>query len=145
MTGATLLPDPESLKLEELVADDIGVTMVVRACRPTACCPDCGAIAQRRHSWYRRRLGDLPWQGLAVRISLLTRRWFCDTPDCTRRIFTERFPALVPAHGRRTARLATLLTAIGPVASHDTLINTIRRTADPPAPTPRALGVDDWS
>lgn len=64
-------------------------------------------------------------------------------------------------HGRRTARLATLLTAlafalggrpgarllaaIGPTVSHDTLINTIRRAALPEAPTPRVLGVDDWS
>ncbi len=161
MAGATLLPDAASLALEELVADDDGVTMVVRASRPTACCPACGAPARRRHSWYRRRLGDLPWQGLAVRISLRTRRWFCDTPDCTRRIFTERFPALASPHGRRTTRLATLLTAlafalggrpgarllaaIGPRVSHDTLINTIRRAALSAAPTPRVLGVDDWS
>lgn len=161
MAGATLLPDAENLELEALVADEAGVEMLVRACRPTACCPDCGVSARRRHSWYRRRLGDLPWQGLAVRITLLTRRWFCDAPDCTRHIFTERFPTLVPPHGRRTARLATLLTAlafalggrpgarllaaIGPVASHDTLINAIRRAPEAPAPPPRVLGVDDWS
>ncbi len=161
MAGATLLPDAAGLALEELVADDGGITMMVRACRATACCPACGAPARRRHSWYRRRLGDLPWQGLAVRISLWARRWFCDTPDCPRRIFTERFPALASPHGRRTARLATLLTAlafalggrpgarllaaIGPRVSHDTLINTIRRAALPEAPTPRVLGVDDWS
>ncbi len=48
MAGATLLPDAHSLALEELVAADGGVTMVVRACRPTACCPDCGAIAVER-------------------------------------------------------------------------------------------------
>ncbi len=161
MAGATLLPDAENLELEAVVADEAGVEIRVRACRPTAPCPDCGEHARRRHSWYRRRLGDLPWQGLAVRISLLTRRWFCDTPTCPRRVFTERLPTLAPPHGRRTARLATLLTAlafalggrpgarllaaIGPVVSHDTLINTIRRAAEPPAPPPRVLGVDDWS
>lgn len=48
MAGATLLPEAHSLALEELVAADGGVTMVVRACRPTACCPDCGAIAVER-------------------------------------------------------------------------------------------------
>jgi transposase len=98
---------------------------------------------------------------LTVCISLRTRRWFCDAPTCPRRIVTERFPALAPPHGRRTARLATLLTAfafalggrpgarllaaIGPVVRHDTRIKTLRRAADPPAPTPRARGVDDWS
>lgn len=54
----------------------------------------------------------MPWQGLPVAVRLHTRRWFCDAPDCTRRIFTERFPGLVPPHGRRTARLDTLLTAL---------------------------------
>ncbi len=156
MAGPTLIPDSESLELEELVADDAGVTVVVRASRPTACCPDCEQPATRVHSWYERRLGDLHWQGLPVRVRLYTRRWFCDAPGCTRRIFTERFPALVPPHGRRTARLSTLLTAlafalggrpgarllaaIGPVVSHDTLINTIRQADLPPAPTPRVLG-----
>lgn len=161
MAGPTLIPDSESVELEELVADDAGVTLVVRASRPTAGCPDCAQPATRVHSWYERRLGDLPWQGLPVHVRLYTRRWFCDAPGCTRRIFTERFPALVPPHGRRTARLSTLLTAlafalggrpgarllaaIGPVVSHDTLINTIRQADLPPAPTPRVLGVDDWS
>lgn len=161
MAAPTLSPDSASVELVEIIAEEGGVTMVVRACRPTACCPDCGAPAVRVHSWYQRRLGDLPWQGLPVAVRLLTRRWFCDAPGCTRRIFTERFPALVQRYGRRTARLDTLLTAlafalggrpgarllaaIGPVVSHDTLINTIRRADLPSAPTPRVLGVDDWS
>jgi hypothetical protein len=51
MAGAPLLPDAEGLGLEGFVADDGGVTMVVRACRPAACCPDCGALARRRHRW----------------------------------------------------------------------------------------------
>ena len=161
MAGPTLVPDAESLELLEVRADDAGVTLVVRAGRQTVCCPDCGLPATRVHSWYQRTLADLPWQGLPVQVLLHTRRWFCDTPGCTRRIFTERFPALVPSYGRRTARLDTLLTALafalggrpgarllatlGPVVSHDTLITTIRRTDLPAAPTPRVLGVDDWS
>ncbi len=161
MAALTLIPDKAGVELVELVADQAGITMVVRACRPTACCPDCGAPATRVHSWYQRRLGDLPWQGLPVAVRLHARRWFCDAPDCTRRIFTERFPGLVTSYGRRTSRLDTLLTALafalggrpgarllaalGPVVSHDTLINLIRRGDLPLAPTPRVLGVDDWS
>jgi len=161
MAGPTLIPDAESVELLEVRADEAGVTLVVRADRPTVCCPDCGLPATRIHSWYQRTPADLPWQGLPVQVLVHTRRWFCDTPDCTRRIFTERFPTLVPPHGRRTARLDTLLTALafalggrpgarllaalGPVVSHDTLITTIRRTDTPAAPTPRVLGVDDWS
>lgn len=161
MAAPTLSPDSESVAVVELVPEEGGITMVLRASRPTACCPDCGTAATRVHSWYQRRLGDLPWQGLPVALRLSSRRWFCAAPGCARRIFTERLPALVPRYGRRTARLDTLLTAlafalggrpgarllaaIGPVVSHDTLINIIRRAELPPAPTPRVLGVDDWS
>ena len=161
MTVPTLVPDCAGVELVELEADKAGITMVVRACRPTVCCPDCGTTATRVHSWYQRRLGDLPWQGLPVTVRLHTRRWCCDAPGCPRRIFTERFPVLVPPYGRWTARLETLLTALafalggrpgarflaalGPMVSHDTLIKLIRRADLPPAPTPRVLGVDDWS
>ncbi|HEU5424049.1 MAG TPA: ISL3 family transposase, partial [Nitrolancea sp.] len=161
MAAPTLLPACAGVELVELLADEGDITVVVRAYRLSACCPDCGTPATRVHSWYQRRLGDLPWQGLPVAVRLHSRRWFCDAPTCPRRIFTERFPALVPPHGRRTARLDALVTAvafalggrpgarllavIGPVVSHDTLINAIRRADLPPAPTPRVLGVDDWS
>ncbi len=74
MASPTLIPDSESVELEELVADDAGVTLVVRASRPTVGCPDCEQPATRVHSWYERRLGDLPWQGLPVRVRLYTRR-----------------------------------------------------------------------
>ncbi len=56
MATPTLVPDRESLELVELLADEAGVTMVVRACRPSVCCPDCGIPATRVHSWYDRTL-----------------------------------------------------------------------------------------
>ncbi len=59
MRAATLVPDPAVVTLEELVADDTGVTLVVRARRAHACCPLCDQAATRVHSWYTRRLGDL--------------------------------------------------------------------------------------
>ena len=74
MRTATLVPDPAVVTLEEIVADDAGVTLVLRARRPTACCPLCDQPATRIHSWYTRQLADVPWQGLAVRLRLRTRR-----------------------------------------------------------------------
>ena len=61
MAAPTLLPDRAGVELAELLADEVGITMVVRACRPSVCCPDCGTPATRVHSWYQRQLGDLPW------------------------------------------------------------------------------------
>ena len=129
--------------------------------RPTVCCPDCEQPSSRVHSWYRRTVADLPWQGLPVRLVLRTRRWVCPNATCARRIFTERLPGVVAPYARRTARLAVvveaialalggeggarILAALGVVVSPDTLLNTIRRAPRPAARPPRVLGIDDWS
>ena len=161
MRTSPLVPDPTVLALEEIVTDADGITLVVRATRPEVCCPACAQVARRVHSRYARRLDDLPWQGLAVRLVLHTRRWFCDNPSCPRWIFTERLPAVAAPHSRRTARLATvvlvfgvavggrpgarLLGELGIAVSGDTLRRAINAVDLPAAPTPRVLGVDDWS
>ena len=149
------------MTLEELVADEAGVTLVVRTRRPTASCPVCDHPAVRIHSWYTRQLADVPWQGLAARLRLRTRRWFCDNPGCARRIFTERLPTVAPPHAQRTPRLAVivlvfgvavggapgarLLADLGIAVSGDTLRRAVGAAALPDADTPRVLGVDDWS
>jgi transposase len=99
----TILPDPAALQLVTIEADPGGVTIVVRAKSPKARCPDCSGLATRIHSWYVRRVPGLPWQGVAARMRLHTRRWFCPDPACARRIFTERLPRVAAPHARRTA------------------------------------------
>jgi transposase len=161
MRTNTLVPDPTVVALEEIVTEADGITLVIRAHRPEVCCPLCAQVARRVHSWYARRLADLPWQGLAVRLTLHTRRWFCDNPHCPRRVFAEQLPAVAAPHSRRTARLATivlvfgvavggrpgarLLGELGIALSGDTLRRAISAAELPAAPTPRVLGVDDWS
>lgn len=129
--------------------------------RETAPCPVCGTVAQRIHSRYQRTLADLPWQGLAVQLCLETRRWFCEEATCARRIFAEQFPGLVPPHGRRSARLTALMSAVGlalggePGArliaevglqvSPDTLLRLVRAVSAPATAPVRVLGVDDWA
>jgi len=161
MRLATIVPDTGSLGLEGLVAAEGRITIVVRTRRTTATCPDCGQPSTRAHSWYRRTVTDLPWQGLAVRLDLHTRRWSCTNPACVRQIFVERLPSVVAPYARRTARLAqvvealalalggeggaSLLATLGTPLSPDTLLNCIRAAQRPPAPPPRAIGIDDWS
>ena len=157
----TILPDPSSLHLEQLLSDDGVITLVLIATRPTADCPDCQQASRRVHSRYQRQVADLPWQGRPVRLRLQTRRWFCTTRDCPRRVFTERLPLVVAPYARRTTRLAAVLEAIalavggeagarllprlGLAASADTLLRTIHQTARSVAILPRVLGVDDWA
>jgi transposase len=159
-TGATILPDPARLHLLEVSATDTRIIAEVETIEPSARCPMCGGASTRVHSRYVRHVSDLPWHGVAFRLQLHARRFFCDQLDCARRIFTERLPSVVAPHARRTERLtlwlravgfavggeagARLLRALGLQAGPDTLVRAIRRTALPPAPRPEVVRVDDW-
>jgi len=82
-------------------------------------------------------------------------------PACTRHIFTERLPTVVAPYARRTTRLDDVLTLIGFAlggeagkrlvagmglsTSPDTLLRLIHAAPDIEHPTPRVLGVDDFS
>jgi transposase len=157
----TLLPDTAELRLDHLISESESITIVVATVRPTACCPTCQYPSTRVHSRYVRFLADLPWSGATVRLRLHTRRFFCSSLTCSRRIFTERLPATTTPYARRTLRLnealqliglalggeagARLASRLGMTVSGDTLLRRIRQVtaADPPAP--RVLGVDDWA
>jgi transposase len=105
MPAQPFVLDPTRLHLLSVSTDLAGITLHLRTCSNTACCPACGSPSARVHSRYRRMLADLPWVGIPVRMLLWSRRFFCATPDCPRRIFTERLPGIARPHARRTERL----------------------------------------
>src|SRR6185503_14275948 len=79
-------------------------------------CPLCGESADRVHRRYARTLADLPWAGVAVRLRVRARRFFCDNPTCPRTIFTERLAGIAPACAHRTDRQRGAREAIAFVA-----------------------------
>ena len=161
MPRSTINPDPTCVQIEGIHPDGDDLTIILRTNREAVPCPDCGQLAVGVHSWYQRTLADLPWQGVAIRFLLKTRRWFCQHPACSRSIFTERLPALVDVYARRTNRLADVVEAVafalGGEAGHrllltlglslspDTMLNVIRSSALPPSSPPRVVGIDDWA
>jgi transposase len=161
MDPATLLADPEAIRLEKIVSDPGSLTLVVRATRQQAVCPRCHHPSSRIHSYYTRSVADLPWHGVAVRLYLRTRRFRCKNSLCTKRIFCERLPRVVSHYGRKTVRLDDASRLIGLLlggeagarvtlklaitTSPDTLLRRVRAAVRPCAPTPRVLGVDDFA
>lgn len=161
MPNQTLVPDPDRLEVLSLRVEAGTIILTTRTCSETAPCPICGRPSSRVHSWYRRRLADLPWQGIPARLMLWSRRFFCDTPDCPRRIFTERLPGVAAPHARRTDRLRAwlrhvafalggepgvrLLCQLGIAVCGDTLLAQIRTQTLPARPTPRVLSIDDFA
>jgi transposase len=126
-----------------------------------AICPRCHSPSAHLHSRYIRRLADLPWLGIAIRLEIQARRLYCRRLDCPQRIFCERLPTFVAPYARRTLRLnealrliglaaggeagARLAVALGMGVSPDTLIQRIRQTRLPAPPAPKVIGVDDWA
>jgi transposase len=158
-----ILLDASVVELRALVVEEkpAVIVLTMAATPATATCPLCGQTAQRVHSHYRRRLADVCWALVPVHIILHVRRFFCDSSDCPRHIFTERLPAVVEPYARRTTRLAKLQQQFGVLLGGSTgavinallglpggvdLLLTLARHCPLPArPTPRVLGVDDWA
>ncbi len=128
---------------------------------PTAPCPTCAQPAARVHSGYRRTLADLPWATLPVCLSLQVRRFFCDTPSCGRRTFTERVPTVARPYAHTTTRAsqaqcdtglaqggaagARQLARQGLPGSRQTVLRRVRDYQPASQPAPRVIGIDDWA
>jgi len=107
----------------------------------TAQCPACQKHATRKNSRYCRNVDDLPISDHYVHFQILTHKWFCDHPACSKAIFAERLSWLQP-YKRKTDRLEKVMEKIAfstncltaekvcralqiPV-SHDTLLRRIK-------------------
>ena len=161
MADPTLLPDPTCLHLLQLEAEGKVITATVTTTSKEARCPLCACSSDKVHSRYIRVLADLPWMSCAMRLVVHTRRFFCLNPDCQRKIFTERLPNVVNPYAHRTLRLAEVLTLIGFAlggeagqrlalgmglhTSPDTFLRLLHAAPEQEYPTPRILGVDDFS
>jgi transposase len=125
-------------------------------------CPSCGTVSRRVHSYYRRRVTDLPLSGRIVQLVVIARRFRCDAVLCGRQIFTERFPeGILAKSARRTTRLDCIVHHLGlalggrPAAmfakrlmlpvSNDTLLRVVRRCSRPPSDPLKVVGIDDWA
>src|SRR5215211_7534920 len=161
MDALTLLPDPQALRPVKIIPSHGSLTLVVKATRTEAECRRCHRPSTRVHSYYTRKVADLPWHGVAVRLELRTRRFRCRNSLCLTRVFCERLPRVVAHYARKTVRLNEALTLIGFLlggeagaratlklamkTSPDTLLRRVRAAAKPCSSTPRVLGVDDFA
>ena len=111
-------------------------------------------------SRYWRTAADISALGLQLCLRVSARRFRCEDRECSQRIFAER-PPWIPAWGRRSDRITTLLayTALGvgglPVHrvprlygldySHNTLLRAARQMVTDGPKSVAILGVDDYA
>jgi transposase len=113
MELSPFLPLGQRLKIASTEIHDGQVVVQVVATAPCSCCPLCHHPTTRVHSQYTRRVADLPCAGQPVHLILRVRKFFCDTPDCPRRIFAERLTPFLAPWARVTRRLSQAIQAIG--------------------------------
>jgi transposase len=113
------------------------------------------------HSTYGRRLADAPVGGQRVLIRLVTRRFFCGSPQCPAVTFAEQIGGLTWPRARRTPALAAMLTGIalalagragarlagllGLSAGRSSLLRLVMALPDPRPGPVTVLGVDDFA
>ena len=157
----TILPASDCLDLIKLMATAQHITAIIQSRQEVSRCPLCHHPSSRIHSRYIRHLLDLPWHGVAMRLELHVRRFFCDEPACRRHIFTERFSQVVAPYARRTSRLddwfklvglalggeagARLLRGMGVATSPDALLMYIRSLPYTVPTSPRVVGIDEFA
>jgi transposase len=157
----TLLSPTSDVRPVKITVEQDTVRFQLTATAPHARCPRCTVPSSSAHSRYRRHLTDLPWGTCPVRVQPTVRKFVCQHPSCERRIFTERLPAFVAAHARKTRRLVTALRAIGMAlggqagarlaarlrlpTSPATLLRLVRAAPSPQTPALQAVGVDEWA
>ena len=157
----SLLPRSDILILDRIEHDADRFRLIVHVEQEPAC-PVCGEHSRSRHSCYLRRLGDLPWQGVAVQLWATVGRFRCSNLSCPRKIFCERLPCIARVYARQTDRAAEIVRLIGYVAggrpgqrilerlsmctSDDTVLRRVQaEPVDEVCSPVRNLGVDDWA
>jgi transposase len=157
----TILAAPNLLKIEKISFCSHEVRLVVKTRLLKSPCPSCGWQSDKAHSRYQRRLADLPWEGIAVKLILSVRKFFCLNPDCRQRIFCERLPGLAAPYAHKTLRFNELLTKLGVALGgrpgarmafgmgvkigRDALLARVRCAETAQSKTVRVLGVDDFA
>ncbi len=154
MKPSTLLPCIDGIRIESIANTDNSIVLHLSAVAASACCPLCRQLSQ---------LADLPWNRVTVSIHLRVRKFYCDNPDCLRRIFTEPVPELAARYARKTSRLqqalyligyalggeagARVAVGLGLSVSPDTLLHHIRQIGNSSVSqqSVRVVGVDDWA
>ena len=124
-------------------------------------CPNCLEPGYGVHSYYTRKIKDLPAFGNRVIIYLRARKFYCREPECPIKVFTERFTDHFASFKRFTSRAEKLLltTVIETGAkpserlaikmsipvSDTTLLRWLKIQPMPALKVPIALGIDDWA
>lgn len=140
---------------------DHQVILSVQSRQKECPCPLCKIPSRTRHSYYYRTIRELPAFDNMVFLKLKAKKWYCQNPDCIRKVFTERFEHYFTRYKRFSDRLREKLLNIALLvggnageklcrtlsisATSSTLIRLIHAQQIVVPSTATAIGIDDWA
>jgi transposase len=151
----------ELLEIMAVKRMDDQVVLSVQGLKKTCPCPGCNMDSNKVHSYYYRKIKDLPAFNNKICLHVKARKWYCFNTDCSRKIFTERFEHNFIRYKRTSDRLREKLLKIALLTggnqgkrlchtlniniSSSTLIRLIHEQKVPEPATGYAVGIDDWA
>ena len=93
---ASLFLLPDTIAVEAVYPTKTHLTVRVACVLKNAACPLCEHLSERIHGRYGRTVADVPCGGRRVTLALTVRKFVCCTPECPRKIFTERLRSILP-------------------------------------------------
>ncbi|MEQ9442959.1 MAG: ISL3 family transposase [Cyclobacteriaceae bacterium] len=156
-----IFPDGNSFKVIAVGNCQDKLNIYVQSKSRSGICPRCHMPSKRVHSYYIRKLNDLPAFGKSSHILLRSRKFYCHTDICPLKVFAERYASHFKPYKRRTERLEIKIKNLGLLTGgksaericsmlsmpiSDTTILRIVGKAELPQEEPvLAVGVDDWA
>jgi transposase len=154
-------PDEDPFDVISVDTRQDEVYIYVQSTSRSGICANCCTPSVKVHSYYTRKLDDLPMFGKISRIFLRSRKFYCRCEECPLKIFTERFESHFKPYKRRTERLEIKIRQLGLFAggkpaericgmvsmpvSDTTILRLVQKEDLPKAAAVSAVGVDDWA
>jgi transposase len=147
MNACLLLPEAFTIRYSNFCGNTVEFGLMSTALFGT--CPLCQRASSKVHSYYQRKVGDLPISGKTVKLYISTRKFFCREESCPRKVFAVRFGSGLRPWQRRLERSDNQIQVIGlgcgskPGARVCEVIGL--PVSAPEVVTPKVLGVDDFA
>jgi transposase len=159
MNACLLLPEAFAFCYSTISGNT--VVLGLMGSTPSGICPLCSKVSHKVHSYYQRKVQDLPIIGKTVKLYISTRKFFCQEDSWPRKVFAERFNSCLRPWQRRLERFncqiqviglrcgskpgASVCEVIGLPVSAFTVLRMTKRAALPQVVTPKVLGIDDFA
>jgi len=99
------------LKIVDVYQEKDYLRLTIHSLHISNSCPKCHHTSSHRRSRYTRLVQDLPLMDQPVKLLLISNKWFCDSINCSVKVFSERYKWLAP-NGRCTLRAEEVLRKI---------------------------------